>query len=129
MRRQTGFTLIELMLVVAIIGILASIAIPAYNSYVERTNRADGQQALLDTAQRLERCRTSHGAYDHDDCGVDFPIESPEGHYTIAEPDDLGASSFTLEAEPQGAQADDDCGTFTLTAAGQRGADEEDCWG
>lgn len=128
-QRARGFTLIELMIVVAIVALIAAVAIPSYRGYVERANRADGQEILMSTAQRLERCFTTHGSYTAADCGVTFPIDSAEGHYRIPDPDgNLTATTFTLQAVPQGGQADDDCGTLTLSHTGARGAGGSDCW-
>lgn len=135
-RHQRGFTLIELMIVVVIAAILLSVAVPSYLSHVERTRRSDGQQALLDTAQRLERCFSTYGSYDHADCPVALPIESDEGNYEIASaPSTINAADFTLVADPQGAQTDDECGSLTLDQAGTRGVSGADagvtadeCW-
>ena len=131
MRRSRAFTLIELMIVVAVIGILAAIAIPAYNQYVERARQADGMDALQNAAQRLERCYSQYGAYDDGSCGaatdVQNGFDSPEGYYSVSSTA-LDSTSFTLSAAPQGVQANDRCGTFTLTNTGARNAAEDDCW-
>lgn len=126
-KRHSGFTLIELMIVVAIVAILAAIAYPSYTRYVEQARRADGKAALLDAAQRLERCHTQTNTYV--DCA--FAAASPDGFYAIAatvqEP-----MTFTLTATPQGPQANSPCGTYSLTSNGTRavtgslGADR--CW-
>ena len=65
-RKQHGVTLIELMIVIAIVGLLASIAIPAYRRYVVRANRTDAKTALQQTAQQLERCYTNSTPYAYD---------------------------------------------------------------
>lgn len=126
-----GITLIELMIVMAIVGILASIAYPSYRENVNSGRRADGQGALVNVAQRLERCFTQFNAYNSANCGVAFPIDSPEGFYSITAPT-LTATTFTLSAAPQGAQTGDTrCGTLTLTHSGARnasGTQPDRCW-
>lgn len=122
--RQDGFTLIELMIVVAIIGILGAIAYPSYTSYVQRAHRADAQAGLLQAQQWLERASTATGVY---------PTELPDAltwandnskRYTIGFADDNTEMAFILEATPkqQGPQASDECGTYTLSHTGIRGA-------
>ena len=122
-RRQRGVSLIELMTVVAIVGILAAIAIPSYRRYVVRANRTDAKIALQQTAQQLERCYTNSTPYAYDGAvcmaAVTFPITVASGTYvitaTVREP-----QAYTLEAAPQGAQATDDpeCAIFELTQTG-----------
>ena len=129
-----GFTLIELIIAVAIVGILASVAWPSYVKQVQKTRRADGKAALLDTAQRLERCHTRFGRYDSDDCDVELPLDSTEAYYVVDAVGDVNAASFTLAATPQGAQAEDElCGVLRLTSSGLQGSqdentDEKHCW-
>jgi type IV pilus assembly protein PilE len=127
-----GFTLVEMMIVVSIVTILAAIAYPTYTSQVQRTRRADGKSALMDAAQRLERCHTRFGRYDADDCNVELPFDSADAFYSV-DAVDMHASSFTLSATPQNQQADDPCGILRITSAGQQGSGNTDtdashCW-
>jgi len=117
--RQQGVSLIELMVVVAIVGLLASIAIPTYRAYVVRANRADAKVAILQTAQALERCYTNSSPYAYNAATCTVPATSTlaSGTYRI----DVVATAvtFVISGVPIGGQADDlKCGTFRLTAAG-----------
>ena len=125
-RPSQGFTLIELMIVVVILGVIAAIAIPAYTNQIIQTRRADGTSALLNTAQQLERCFTRFGTYDG--CLADFT--TGDGFYSVTIEAD--ATSFTLNAEPVGSQARDvACGTLILSHQGVRNqtGDGQRCWG
>ena len=129
--KQKGFTLLELMMVVAIIGILGAIALPQYQDSVRKARRADGTGALLNTANALERCATVNGSYNHANCNGVVPAASTEGYYAIA----LTAvtpSTFTLTATPQGVQAPDagDCAAMTLANTGAKtpNPDPNRCW-
>jgi type IV pilus assembly protein PilE len=122
--RFAGFSLIELMIAVAIIGILAMIALPSYESYVQRTRRADAKTELSSLAQRLERCFSQFGTYlTGTGCSVgNGPFTTPEGYYSIAI-SNRTQTTYTLTATRQGAQTKDSkCGNFTLNHLGVRGA-------
>lgn len=125
-RRQAGFTLIEVMIAVAVVAILAAIAYPSYIRYVTESRRTEAKAILMETAGRLERCYTVSS--DYTGC-VTFPVDSENEVYEVSATT-LTASTYTLSAVPQGAQAtrDTECGTFTLTQTGARGAGDSDCW-
>lgn len=129
-RKRRGFTLIELMVVVAIIGILAAIAFPSYQASVLKANRTDAKASLLNAAQLLDRCFTQFNAYDATGC-PDVEGPSQEGMYDITAPT-LAAAAYTLTATGIGRQANDDrCSTFTLTHRGTKtatGTLGNDCW-
>lgn len=139
---QLGFTLIELMIVVAIVGILSAVAYPSYTEYVRRGHRADARAGLLQAQQWLERAATATGVYpttlpytlQWKDAGGNT---DPTKRYTIGFDDGNTNAAFTLVAtrKPGGPQATDKCGDFTPTNTGVRGAKNlsggataVDCW-
>lgn len=132
-RLGSGFSLIELMIVVAIIGILAAIAYPSYQRYVENTRRSVAQAELMELAQWMERRYTASYTYLDGANPPSLPFqESPRDggatFYNLSFQGNVTRNAFTLQAVPAGAQDGDRCGTLTLTSAGVRGAAEGDCW-
>lgn len=125
MNRQLskGMTLIELMVVVLIISILASIAYPSYRQYVIRANRTEAKTELLQISQGLEKCYTRYNIYNHDDCTAadGLPLATASGNYTISVAA-MTADTFTLQAAPMGGQVADNgtCGTLALDNVGRR---------
>lgn len=127
-----GFSLIELMIAIVILGILVAVALPAYEKQVLKSRRSDGHMALLTAAQDLERCKTT--SFSYDSCNViTSESESTEGFYslTIA---NVTAATFELTATPEGPQVNDSqCMKLLLDQNGVRDASassdgEKDCW-
>lgn len=122
-----GFTLIELMIAIAIAGILAALAYPSFADHMNRVRRTDGHTALYDLAVHMEHYFTENSSY----AGATTPAivgasaTSSEGHYTLSI-GNLSASTYTLSAVPTGAQANDSCGTLTLTQANLKSP--SNCW-
>ena len=130
---QQGFTLIEVMIVVAIIGILAAIAYPSYDEYVKRGNRTEGQAFLSDVAARQERYFSQNNKYitavgDIAKLGLSN-ANSPTSKYTITIA--TGGGGYVLTATQQ--FGDTKCGNLTLNALGEKGRTGtgktlEECW-
>jgi type IV pilus assembly protein PilE len=128
-------TLIELMVVVVIIGILASLAYSGYQSQVQSTRRSDGKTTLTTAAQQLERCFTRFHSYTDAGCPIAAAIggglPSGDGWYLISN-DNASATTFRLVATPQGAQAGDTrCANLRLTHTGLQdatGTAAGGCW-
>lgn len=138
-RRQRGFTLIEVLIVVAILGVLIGIALPAYNQSVVRSNRAEAKSELLEVASDQERYFSAFNTYIDDALPLNTPTvaardrTTQNGHYVISVAAGASgiASSFVATATPQGDQADDECTTLTLSNTGVRGATgatADECW-
>ncbi len=144
-----GFTLIELMIAVVVVGILAAIAYPSYTEQVKKARRADAKGVLLQLAGVMERFYTENNTYDgaclegdSDGCTQTVfpkyvPLEGNERYYelSIARDADTSTEQYSLAATRLGSQQDDKCGTLALSNTGVRsisnqgsGVAVDDCW-
>ena len=151
MNVQKGFTLIELMIAVAVVGILAAIAYPSYQDSVRKARRADAKSVLLQAAQFMERNYTENNCYHRNapgSCGTAdvttvlpdsvrySPMEGTTRYYEISFSGTPTRNAFILQAVPQSAghQDQDKCKTLTLNQAGNKGVTNsptltaEECW-
>ena len=128
---QTGITLIELLLVVGIIGILASIAIPGFQSFFMQSRREDAHHLIMLNAQRLQRCFTLEGVY-NGSCGT--RSKSEQGYYELSGDSQITENTFTLVVTPvEGTSQvnDSNCREFMYEHTGKRsaiGVDPASCW-
>jgi len=141
----SGFTLVELMIVVVVISVLAAIALPSYLDSVRKSRRADAKTALVQLAQFMERNYSLAQRYDQDSAGAPIalpftqaPVDSPTKYYTLSL-NSIARDTFTLWAKPipGTSQASDVCLTLTLDNAGARktvvddagtAGTRTDCW-
>lgn len=140
-RNSRGVTLLELMIVVAVVGILSAIAYPAYQKYGLRANRAEAKTVLLESAQFMEKNYTEANSYAKTSTGSSISLpysQSPKtgsAKYNIqfqATPTD---STYSIIAIPTTGQDADECGSLTINQLGQNGitdaqssATAADCW-
>lgn len=137
MRRQHGFTMIELMIVVAIIAILSAIALPAYRRYVVRSHRTDAQRALMDLAGRQERYLYSNNAYTNSLASLGAAGSLGGTYYTVSiDPAATSTVAYSVVATAVGTQQQDDpkCQALALDQAGRRSStgsitNYSACWG
>ena len=126
--RNQGFTLIEVMIVVVIVGILASIALPSYQNHIRKTRRAVAASCLLEHAQFMERYFTTNMTY----AGVALPNSGCStdlaGFYGFAISGTPDATTYIIQAAPEGAQASDSCGTLSVDQAGSKSPTTSGCW-
>lgn len=136
-KSMAGMTLIELMIVIAVLAILVGFAMPAYNDYVIRANRSEAIDALLTAASCQERLYTKRNRYDSTTgtCLTNTNTTSNNYQIRFSAFDATDGQSYTLQAQAQSAQLKDSCGNLTLTDKGVRGASKvsgqskiADCW-
>ena len=113
--RKKGFTLIEMMIILAIVAILVSLAVPSFRDTIRKSRRSDGINAITDIHLAQERWRANDTDYATIvELGAPNPMPSPDGHYNITVTAN-GNTSYTLVATALNDQANDACGNFTLT--------------
>jgi type IV pilus assembly protein PilE len=129
---MAGFTLIELMVVVAVVAILASIAVPSYNEQVRKARRATAKADLVEYAQLAERRFTVDNTYGNFDVPttVSPREDGATARYNLNAA--VAPTTFTITATPTGAQTEDRCGTLSITNTGQKTstgtAPANECW-
>ena len=131
--KLSGFTLIELMITVAILAIIAAVAIPSYTSYVDRGKRAEARTALLDIAARQERYYSNKRKYTGQLNELRMSGTSENGYYTLSVTLPSGSSDqdFDATATPSG-WTDDKCSVFSIDETGAKThslGDRALCWG
>jgi len=126
-----GFTLIEVMITVAIVAILAAIALPAYRDQISRGKRSDMQAALVENAGYMQRYYEANNTYLSTGTGANAispslpnsqsPKTGSKNYDFAIDSTATTATTFTLTAAPTGSMSSDKCGTFTIDNLGQRG--------
>lgn len=134
--RAGGFTLIEVMIVVAIIAILAAVAVAAYGRYAYRARRADGQNLLQHIATAQERYYATFNQYTATASNIGYSNANPvsdKGYYQVTLALTNAGQGYTATAAPQNAQASDVCGSLVITYTGNKtfsgNESNGSCWG
>lgn len=128
-RRSLGFTMIELMVALVILGIIAAIAVPSYRSYLVKGNRAAAQAYLMNIAQQQQQYLLDARTYATNVAGLSMTTPTNVStYYTIQDPFTTGTApnSFSVTATPIGTQASDSCGTLLIDNLGNK--TPVNCW-
>lgn len=132
MKQLRGFTLIELMITVAIVAVLAAVAYPSYTKYVQRGYRSEGIAMLTDAVARMERYYAQNNSYAAPNlAGLGITnANTANNRYTLSFSGTPTATAYTLQVVPINAQTSDTCGTFTIAQDGTRTPDPSTttCW-
>jgi len=134
-RFSKGVTLVEVVIAIAVLGILLGVGLPSYRTQVAKARRADGRSALVAVAQRMDRFYAERGTYVGAALGSSglYPSKSEQGHYNLSITAQ-SASAYSLTAAPTGAQAGDACGTLGYNEQGQKSVGSDatmnaaSCW-
>ncbi|MEO9078998.1 MAG: type IV pilin protein [Rhodanobacter sp.] len=128
-RFKVGFTLIELMIVVAIVAILTAIAYPSYTHYIIKTRRTAAKACLSEYANYMERFYTTNLTYAAaPDPGLACQAAGQTGNYYGYNTGTPTTNAYTIQAVPTTAQADSECGTLSIDQAGARSPATTGCW-
>ncbi len=133
-KKEKGFTLIELMITVMVIGILVGIAIPAYQDYIEEARRSQAQVKMLSLSQDLERfynVRMTYTGFNIEPGDLIIPRGSLEPFYELEIVTASNGQSFEIISTPRGAQSRDECGALSVNSMGvrsHRGPSGGRCW-
>lgn len=125
-----GFTLMEMMIVLVVLAVLVTIALPTYEGMRQRARRGDAITSLMRAQLKQEKHRADNIAYTATLADIDFTTSSIEGFYTMSIVSN-SATGFVISAAPAGAQAGDSCGTYAVSEEGPfyAGYASRDCWG
>lgn len=138
-KMKSGFTLIEMMIAVAIVGIIAAIALPSYQASVRKSNRAEAKTELTDVAQRLQRCYTLYAAFNNASCSVYGTVNTTPGYITrggqyykiridVPNAGDSAATTYKLTATADKAPQTQDTGCTELTLTHTGAKTPPECW-
>ncbi len=131
-RRAAGFSLIELMIAVVVVGILAAVAYPSYQEHVRKGRRAAAQGYLMDLAQRQQQYFLDNRGFASAASALGYASTPAEvsPYYTVAITVVAGPPpSYSITASPAGSQTSDNCGSLTITAAGAKTSSAgSNCW-